>query len=63
MRTLGSETIFAESFLFHLKGYLPHKTITSQNVPCETQVKNFLFRTKVMFHSRYTQVFVSLTFP
>ena len=32
-------------------------------MPCEAQVKNFLFRTKVMFHSRDIQVFVFLTFP
>ena len=29
------------SLNFRLKGYLRYKTITSQNVPAETQVKNF----------------------
>ena len=35
-----------------LKGYLRHKTITSQNVPSEAQIKNFLFRRKTMFRSQ-----------
>ena len=28
---------------FHFKGYLQRKTINSQNVPSEAQVKNFSF--------------------
>ena len=34
-----------------------YKTITSQNVLCETQIKNFLFRCRVMFRCQYIQVF------
>ena len=34
-----------------LKGYLCHKTITSQTVSSEVQVKNFFFFRKVIFHS------------
>ena len=45
------------------KGYLCYKTITSQNVSSEAQVKYFLFRRKVMFHSQDIQVFVFLTVP
>ena len=41
-----------------LKGYLRYKTITLQNVLSEAQVKNFLFRRKVMFLSQDIQVFV-----
>ena len=40
------------------KGY---KTVTSQNVSYEAQVKNFLPRRKVMFRSQDIQVFVLLT--
>ena len=43
------------------KSYLRYKTITSQNVLSEAQVKNFLFRRKVMFRSQDIQVFVFLT--
>ena len=46
-----------------LKGYLHYKTITSQNVPSEAQIKNFLFRRKNMFRSQDIQVFVFLTIP
>ena len=45
------------------KGYLRYKTITSQNVPSEAQIKNFLFRRKIMFRSQDIQVFVFLTIP
>ena len=34
------------------KGYLCYKTITSQNVPFEAQIKNFLFRRNIMFCSQ-----------
>ena len=44
-----------------LKGYLRYKIITSQNVLCEAQIKNFLFRGKIMFRSQDIQVFVFLT--
>ena len=46
-----------------LKGYLRYKTITSQNVSPEAQMKKFLFRGKIMFHSQDIQVFVFLTIP
>ena len=46
-----------------IKGYLRYKTISSQNVPSEPQIKNFLFRRKVMFRSQDFQVFVFLTIP
>ena len=42
------------------KGYLRCKTTTSQNVPTDTQVKNFLFHRKVLFRSQDIQVFVFL---
>ena len=45
------------------KGDLRCKTVTSQNVSSEAQVKNFLFRRKVMFRSQVIQVFVFLTVP
>ena len=48
---------------FKFKGYLLYKTITSQNVSSEAQVKTFLFRTKFVFRSDNTQVFVFLTIP
>ena len=48
---------------FKFKGYLLYKTITSQNVSSEAQVKTFLFRTKFVFRSHNTQVFVFLTIP
>ena len=41
-----------------VKGYLRYKTITSQNVSSEAQIKNFLFRRKIMFRSQDIQVFV-----
>ena len=44
-----------------VKGYLRWKTITSQNVSCETQVQNFLFHKKIMLHFQDIQVFVFLT--
>ena len=34
------------------KSYLRYKTITSQNVPSKAQIKNFLFRRKIMFRSQ-----------
>ena len=46
-----------------LQGYLHYKTITSQNVISEAQVKNFLFCRKVMFHYQDIQVFVFLAIP
>ena len=46
-----------------VKGYLRYKTVTSQNVPSEAQIKNFLFRRKIMFRSQDIQVFVFLTIP
>ena len=46
-----------------LKGYLRYKTITSQNVPSKAQIKNSLFRRKIMLHSQDIQVFVFLTIP
>ena len=39
-----------ESMRCYIKGYLCYKTVTYQNVSSEAQVKNFLFRRKVMFH-------------
>ena len=41
--------------------YLPYKTITSQNVLSEAQVKNSLSHEKVMFCSRGIEVFLFLT--
>ena len=49
--------IFRDPF----KGYLHYKTITSQNVLSEAQVKTFLFCKRVMFHSQDIQDFVFLT--
>ena len=46
-----------------LKGYLCYKTITSQNVPSEAQIKNFLFQREMIFCSQDIQVFVFLTIP
>ena len=46
-----------------LKGYLRYKMITSQNVPSEAQIRNFLFHRKIMFCSQDIQVFVFLTIP
>ena len=40
-----------------------YKTITSQNMSSEAQVKNFFFHRKVMFYSQDIQVFVFLTTP
>ena len=43
-----------------IKSYLRQKTITSQNVSSEAQVKNcFLYRREVMFRSHDIQVFVT----
>ena len=42
---------------FCLTGYLRYKTITSQNVLSEPQVRNFLFHRKFMFRSQDIQVF------
>ena len=36
---------------------------TTQNVPSEAKIKNFLFRRKVTFCSRDAQIFVFLTVP
>ena len=49
--------------IYWVKGYLREKTTTSQNLPSEAQVKNFLFRGKVMFHSRGTKVYVFSAIP
>ena len=62
LNQLLSITIF-RMLSYVLKGYLPYKTITSQNVVFEAQVKNFLFHRKVMFHSQDIQVFVFLAIP
>ena len=43
------------------KDYVHYKTIISQNVLFEAQIKNFLFCGKVMFRSQDIQVFVFLT--
>ena len=48
-------------FLRIIKRYLHYKTITSENVPSKAQIKNFLFRRKIMFRSQDIQVFVFLT--
>ena len=53
--------IILELFSMIVKGYLRYKTITSQNVRSEAQIKNFLFRRKIMFRSQDIQVFVFLT--
>ena len=45
-----------------MKASLPYKTITSQNVLFERQVKNF-FNLKVIFRSRDNQVFIFLFIP
>ena len=45
------------------KGYLCYKTINSQNVSSEVQVKNLLFRRKCKFRSEDIQVFVFLIIP
>ena len=42
---------------------LRYKTITSQNVSSEPQVRNFFFGRKVMFRFQDIQVFVFLTIP
>ena len=47
--------------VYYLKGYIRYKTITSQNVSFEAQIKNFLFRRKMMFHSQDIQVFLFFT--
>ena len=46
-----------------LKGYFHCKTVTSQNVSSEAQVKNFLFRRNVMFLSRGIQFFCIFNHP
>ena len=46
-----------------IKGYLHYNTITPQNVLSGAQVKTFLFRRKIMFHSEDNQVFVFLAIP
>ena len=43
------------------KGYHHHKTITSQEVSSEVQVKKFLVFRKVIFRSQDIYVFVFLT--
>ena len=48
-------------FIHHIKGCLRYKMKTSQNVSSEAQIKNFLFRWKIMFRSQDIQVFVFLT--
>ena len=45
------------------KGYLRYKTITSQNVSSDAQVKKFFISQKVLFRSQDIQVFVFLTIP
>ena len=49
------------NFVFYVKGCLRYKTITSQNVPYEVEVKIFLSRRRVTFRSQDIQVFVFLT--
>ena len=49
--------------MLHLKGYPLYKTITPQNVLSEAQVRNFLFRGKVMLRSQDIQVFEFLAIP
>ena len=49
------------TMLWQFKDYLRYKTITSKNVSSEAQVKNFLFRRKVMFCSQDIQDFVFTT--
>ena len=36
-------------------GYLYYKTITSQDVPSKAQIKNFLYRRKIVSFSRYSR--------
>ena len=55
----GRVTIMGK--VYYLKGYIRYKTITSQNVSFEAQIKNFLFRSKIMFHSQDIQVFLFFT--
>ena len=52
---------FFVSSLREFKDYVHYKTIISQNVLFEAQIKNFLFFGKVMFRSQDIQVFVFLT--
>ena len=49
--------------MIYLKGYFQCKTVTSQNVSSEAQVKNFLFRRNVMFLSRGIQFFCIFNHP
>ena len=53
---IGPNNLNISKVLF--KGYLRYKMITSQNVSSEAQIKNFLFRRKIMFRSQDIQVFV-----
>ena len=53
------ENLYINLIVF--KGYLRYKTITSQNVISEAQVKNFLSCRKVMFRSQDVQAFVFIT--
>ena len=53
------ENLYINLIIF--KGYLRYKTITSQNVVPEAQVKNFSVCRKVMFRSQDIQDFVFLT--
>ena len=52
-----------QKFFIDIKDYLCYKTITSQNVPSKAQIKNYLFRRKIVFRSQDIQVFVFLTIP
>ena len=47
-----------EVHIYSVKGYLCYKMITFQNLLSEAQVKNFLFRRKIMFCSQEIQNFV-----
>ena len=55
------ENLYISLIVF--KGYIRYKTITSQNVLSEAQVKNFSFCRKVMFRSNENHVFVFLIIP
>ena len=53
MNTKGSQNFKNQYFqtrgINELKAYLCYKTITSQNVSSESQVKNFLFRRRLYY--------------
>ena len=49
--------------LKYFKGYLRYKMIISQNVSSEAQIKNFLFRRKIIFCSQDIQVFAFFSHP